>query len=182
MRNFCTASRHSRYCSFISQPREVGTKPGSLASTMPGQLFESIGHVRSGQKAKYSLRADVFRCSPNIRHSARASGRTFTLTMPACVLVSAIGRQRGPVWRSEGRGRLSHSRSPRPLCRPKSNRRPPPRASPIGQIFLLRGFRALRQLRGGIISSDLSVLKARELYDRHNVLLWFTAEWVLDWS
>jgi hypothetical protein len=34
----------------------------------------------------------------------------FTLTMPACVLVSAIGRQRGPVWRSEGRGRLSHSR------------------------------------------------------------------------
>jgi len=27
-----------------------------------------------GQKAKYSLRADVFRYSPDIRHSARASG------------------------------------------------------------------------------------------------------------
>jgi hypothetical protein len=28
-----------------------------------------------GQKAKYSLRADVFCCSPNIGHSARARVR-----------------------------------------------------------------------------------------------------------
>jgi hypothetical protein len=32
----------------------------------------SMSHL--GQKAKYSLRADVFRYSPDIRHSARASG------------------------------------------------------------------------------------------------------------
>jgi hypothetical protein len=35
----------------------------------------SLGMSASGQKAKYSLRADVFRYSPNSRHSAkRASG------------------------------------------------------------------------------------------------------------
>jgi hypothetical protein len=40
-------------------------------------LGSSLITVRSelGQKAKYSLRADVFRCSPDIGHSARARVR-----------------------------------------------------------------------------------------------------------
>src|SRR6267154_2196675 len=45
-----------------------------------------------GQKAKYSQRADVFRCSPNSRHSARAQVKACCPAMPAWVTVDEIGR------------------------------------------------------------------------------------------
>jgi len=44
----------------------------------------------AGQKAKYSLRADVFRCSPNIGHAAQARVRP----VEAVLLHSANARMR----------------------------------------------------------------------------------------
>jgi hypothetical protein len=51
----------------------------------------------SGQNAKYSQRADVFRCSPtaNIRCERRlrhAESQALQLAMPACFTVNEIGR------------------------------------------------------------------------------------------
>jgi hypothetical protein len=43
-----------------------------------------------GQKAKYSPRADVFRFAPESRRQGMSKAYRFTLTIPACVRVSAI--------------------------------------------------------------------------------------------
>jgi hypothetical protein len=65
-----------------------------IASKSTFLQVDWLGALKSapGQKAKYSLRVHVFRCSPNNRQwSGHAEGVPLHFEIPACVTVGAIG-------------------------------------------------------------------------------------------
>src|SRR6266481_4323873 len=75
MRN-CTASRHSRYGSFISHTREVGTNlearhlrcRGDVRTIRPWSFRVKIGKAQCEQMfSALPLRADIAQCSRHVR-------------------------------------------------------------------------------------------------------------------